>query len=482
MTRARRGRHAVERVARPPETKASKSKLTGSVVTELPLWQQFGRIGGPTMTPSAVTLVLTSADLGVISGFVDLVHESRQKDLHIHSVLSTFESDISGIEWNVLPATGTKNPRKSETKLANVYQAAVNECVGFQEMLAHEAGEAELFGHATSEVVWGYYTGSTPLLKGLFVPKKITTINCNRFGFRQTDGKLLFDASGNGMVEVGGVDLLAEYVPGKFIQHRPRINGDVPVREGVGRALLWFAIFRNWDLRDWLTAAEKGWKPSTIVKWLKSMGSVDEEDIILAKLIAERLTTNASIAMPDTLDVKQEWPKNGSVGTQSQHREFAEWAGQEISKGILGHTQVVEVGTRGARSASEVGYAVSKDRKRPRALSLAATLHAQLTVPFVAFNAPGKRAPYLLPNLEDPINLKEFSETLRNLTGPQGAGMPVSVVWSRERMRMPTPEPGEEMMGGVMQADDSQKPETPPTSEPDVPPDTPDEGDDDQAA
>ncbi len=477
MTRAARGRHAVERAAPPVETKlAGKSKLTGTVIAELPLWQQFGRIGGPGMTPARVSQVLQSADLGQIASFVDLMHEAREKDLHLHSVLSTFEADLSGVEWRVLPATGTKNPRKGETKLATVYQAAIDECQGFQDMLAHEAGESELFGHATSEVIWGYYSGTTPLLQGLFVPRKVIPISCRRFGFRTSDGRLLFDVANSGYVDTNGVDLLAEFVPGKFIQHRPRVNGDVPIREGIGRALLWYALFRSWDIRDWLTAAEKGWKPSTIVKWMKSLGAVDDEDIVLAKLIAERLTTNASIAMPDTLDVKQDWPKNGSVGSQSQHREFAEWAGQEMSKGVLGHTQVVEVGTKGARSASEVGYSVSKDRKRPRALSLAATLHAQLTIPFVAFNRPGKHAPFLLPNLGEPINMAEFSKALKDLTGPQGAGMPVQVSWAREQLRIPNPDEGEEMMGGGAPVDPNAKPDSSPTP-PDVPP--PDDAPDD---
>ncbi len=446
-----------EAPAPPVEEKASTDPdLRGSVVGELPIWQQFGRIGGA-MTPTQVTTILSERDSGRITSFVDITHDARQKDLHLHSCLAALESDISGAEWKAQPPPGPGRAPKAEANLAKVYQAALDECAGFREMLAHSVGEGELFGHATSEVIWGYYEGNTPLLKGWFVPLRIKPISCNRFGFRTSDGRLLWDRQGTGNVDVGGVDLLASYVPGKFIQHRPRINGDVAVREGVAGAILWYALFRNWDIQDWMVAAEQGWKPFKVITWKKTGGMSDKEDAILARKIAANFVPSGGVSKPDTVDVQVEWPKDILGSSGSQHRELYEVLGQEISKGVLGHTQIVEVGTKGARSASEVGYKVSKGRKKPRALSLALTLHSHLSVPFAAFNKPGKRAPFLLPNLEDPVDLLEFGRALEKYTK---GGLRTPAAWARDQLKMPEPGPGEEILdpratGGVIEPKDS---------------------------
>ena len=49
---------------------------------------------------------------------------------------------------------------------------------------------------------------------------------------------------------------LDRFPAGKFIVHRPRVRGVYPVKEGLGRLLVWWATFKRFAVRDFAAFAE----------------------------------------------------------------------------------------------------------------------------------------------------------------------------------------------------------------------------------
>jgi phage gp29-like protein len=119
-----------------------------------------------------------------------------------------------------------------------------------------------------------------------------------------------------------------------------------------------------------------------------------------------------------------------------------EWLGMEVSKAILGHTLLIESGTRGARSLGEVGYKMAEQRRNARALSLAATLNAHLVIPLVRMNAGRKPIPFLLPDIQSEIDLGQFSESVDRLA----RRMRVPASYVREQAQIPEPQGDEEVL------------------------------------
>jgi phage gp29-like protein len=235
-----------------------------------------------------------------------------------------------------------------------------------------------------------------------------------------------------------------EFPRGKFVQVRRRINGDVLTREGLCRVLMWAALFRNWTLRDWLTAAEIGWKPWRVGKFKKSASS---EDITILKSALQRMSSTGTAALPETVDLLVEWPKGATSSTQSLHKELCEFLAGEISKAVLGQTLTTEAGARGARSLGDTQAANSL---RPRIEADAEVISSALTRDLVsAFyqinfgNAEGARWVF---QTEDRQNTEAFAKAIKDL---RDAGLEIPAGWVRDQIGMPPPKPGEEMLAGA---------------------------------
>ena len=430
------------------------ASLVDDVVPDSPLWAQFSRIGG-SLTPQQVSNIIREADVGNIARLVDLMHESRQKDCHLQSVLQTRELAVKGLTWDALAPA--EKPLKREQRAAKRLRQAVQDASGFPDTVAHLVGEGTLFGFAVTQVVWEHSSD------GLLVPKEFKPVSCRRFGYGQKNGRLMFDPDGFGNVDASGVDLLAEYPAGKFIFYTPRVNGDVQIREGLCRALLWAALFRNWDVRDWLMFAELAWKPLRRAVWKN--GDMRKEDRAKIRQAMQAWTSSGVLTHPDSIDVFLEWNKGASSSGTSggPHEQLARWLGEEMSKAVLGSSDIVEPGKNGARAATAERGEVRKDILEADSLGITAALTQHVARPFYEMNyGPRMRGGMLALMTEDTVNLKEFAEAVEKLVK---AGLAVPANWVRDIVNMPEPEPEEEVIGGQAKEPEAKPPDPGPGSE-----------------
>jgi len=409
-----------------------------SVLAPLRLDNQLTRVGGP-VTPTIVSSIIIEADGGYTHRLVDLMNEQRQKDCHLQSLLGTREAALTGLRWTVEPASRDEEDFKRanfvEQALRDANGEGSKESRGFVDLISHLTGGV-FYGYAVSEIEWAVV--DIEGTRGL-APIGFRNHSPRRFRFDDY-GTLGWWDSGS-PVSLEPIDLQRKY-PFKFVQHQPRINGDIPAREGLGRVLVWASIFRTWDISDWLRLAELAWKP-----WRMGTYSPDASDEEIQGLVnaLELLTTNGIGVFSNRAEINVEWPERGRGG-KPEHESLADWLGAEMSKAVLGQTLTVESGERGARSLGEVHDRVRKDIRELDAISTAVTINRDIVVPMIDMNFSTDRPPPKFAFITDDI--VDIGALGRMLDAMVRSGLKIPQKWARDKAGIPEPEPDDELLMG----------------------------------
>ena len=408
------------------------------VLQPLPVQEQFTRLGGG-LTPASVSTILREADTGSIYRLVDLANESRQKDCHLQGILHTREIALSGLRWNIKPsiAAGADVATESDKAVAWFCEDALANAKGRGD---DSKGFGDLLAHMQTGVYHGFAVAETDYTRaGMgIVPVGFFLASPRRFGFNSDTGMLEWRDQ-NTMRD--GVRLQQTY-PYKFIQHQPRVNGDVPTREGLSHVLIWSALFRNWDIADWMKLAELSWKPWRFGVYKKTAST---EDINELRTALQYLTTNGVCMHSERVEVNVEWPER-ERGTRPGHSVLAEFMAMEMSKAVLGQTLTVESGERGARSLGEVHDRVRLDIREADAVAVATTIQRDILAPLVKLNfGAGVAVPEFAFVTEDAVDVGAFARACAQLVQN---GLAVPQWWVRDRIGAPEPRPDEDILSG----------------------------------
>jgi len=376
---------------------------------------------------------MQEADAGQPARLVDLFNESRQKDGHLQSVLSTRERAVSLCEISfVIPDNVDAGEKLKDRKSREFCQRIVAEFDNWPLLIEHLTASVNA-GHATAEILWRKTND------GFLLPYRCRPLHPRDFFFRLSDGALRYARSTGDMI---GVDLLEEN-PGRIIQIQRRIVGDVQVREGLIRLLVWAALFRNWSLRDWIALGEIGWKPWRIGKYEKN---ATQQDIDGLRQVLDLVGSTGAAAIPETTNLEVEWPKGMAPGTggSSTHRELFDALAREMSKAVLGQTTIVEPGPNGDRAGVEARDALRTDIRESDAIAVAANLRAQLFAPAVAVNmSENALVPVPWFQTDEAVDQLKFAQAVEKLAKcvPR-----ISAKWVRDEVGMPEPKEGDEFL------------------------------------
>lgn len=428
--------------ARKPQA-APAGDLDTFVTPEPGIWSQARRIGGA-LSPAQVSAIIGTADSGRPQQLVDIFAEARQKDTDLQSYLETREIAVKQlrIEVSAGDERNGKKPRRKDVKAANVLADALRRCINLPDALAHMEGSGSAFGHGTVELRWD-------MRDGWLVPVEAYRVQARRFAFRQVDGALLYDPTNMQTVEgSSGIDLMAAYAPGKFVQYRPRVNGDVLIREGYARALIWAALFRNWSIADWLHLAELSWKP-----WRRGVfkKGADKADISRLRTILEQMGASGVALHPDSVEVMIEWPKASAGTTSGNHQSLAGYMSRGMARCILGSADIVDANSaNGSRAATATRAELRKDRLYAAAIGIGSVLTQQVAEPFYRYNDPTARIGYVMLLTDDTVDLAAFATAMKTL---RDAGLKIPAKWVREQTGIPEPAAEEELLSATPNQD-----------------------------
>jgi phage gp29-like protein len=410
----------------------------GISIPQLPLWAQYQRIGGP-LTPEEVTSAIRQADQGAMAPIADLLLDARKKDGHLQSILGNREMMLANLPYEVLAPEGAG---RKDRKAADICREALKNAKGAQDPNGPLAGVRGLFAHLQGAVGHGYSLAETVYVKSdrMLWPVGWNLVGPRRIAFEQSTGRPHWWDSNHAGLTYPGIDLLGGFAPGKLIFHQPRITGDVATGEGLGRVLLWAALFRSWSLRDWVALGELAWKPWRRGSYTKQ-ADPDEIKGLVNKL--RNLASGGVATFSDQISVTVEYPKG--IGPGSSHKELRAELAADMSKAVLGQTLTTEAGERGARSLGEVHDDVKANIRQYDACSVAETIERWFFAPLVYMNlGPGVAVPQLRFLTEEAVDLGEFGEGVGKL---RDAGLRIPAAWVRDRAGIPEPQEGDELLG-----------------------------------
>ncbi len=440
--------------AGPMIQRAAMRNMSARVLPDLAIWSQFQRTGGG-LTPAQVSGILREADSGDMRRLVDLGNDMRQKDGHLQGILSQVEEAIGELEWKIVPPESAKARDKRAAKFV---EGALRSCKGemdnpipsdLSSLIAHIVG-GFFYSYSVSEIRW------VKRADGYIVPAAFTNHSPRRFGFRQSDSALVWRDDG---MDFNGVEFKKLY-PNRFVVGMPRVTGDVRVREGLIRVLVWAALFRNWSITDWLRTAELSWKPWRLGKFKKDKAS--DEDISGLNNVLTQLSTNGSAILPDSTEVQVFWPQGDAGGGRKTHGELFDVVGREMSKATLGQTDTVDGSRSTGYAQTKVMSEAEKRRIRSRARFVASIITRDVVRPMVMMNfGKGVAVPDFVFVMSDPVDIQRFADGVSKLVG---AGANVTQAYVRDQVGMPEPTAKDDLLKPAA----TTQPASPPVGEPDA--------------
>lgn len=410
---------------------ATKKNMVGPSLTgPSPVRDLYVTRVGSALNPRRVSSILTTADQGEPAQWHDLLNELRQKDAVIHSVLQTREDALLGCPWVLLPhvQTGKRKPTKRAEKVAALCSEWLRQIPDLDRSLAHLT-DAIYKGYSVCEVTWtrrGRY----------IVPVGLHPIQGRRFAFDDEQNLRVYD---DGLRPWPGDDLIRQF-PYRFVVHQPRVNGDSPTREGLGRVLVWLSCFASWSWRDWMMFAELFGKPWRILTLDRA--KVQDEDEDAAESIVQDATSSTSILLYENMKLDIRWPD--APGGASPAPSIIDKAAQFIALatlGQLGTTGSVQNGLGGKGDAREK---VRADILHSDGVAMASTLR-RLVAWMVAVNfGANEPVPGLSFSTDDVGDTQRIATVLD--TAVNKLSLPVSQAHAYSALGIPAPAPGDVLL------------------------------------
>jgi phage gp29-like protein len=438
-----------------------------------PLTQQLLYVG--VQTPDDVAALMRLADTGYMYRLCDFWEEQRNRDCHLNTVAYRREHALSTVGWQMVPASD----RPRDLRIAAWTEDALKRMGDVEHREARAQGLdlrpfADLVVHLNGATIPGYAASELLYTKDSrrIIPAGALPMGSRRFVYSQFDGSLRWwDATGpvDG-VPYPGRDLLRDFPSGRFIVHRPRINGAAGPREGLIRPLLWASLFRTWDIGDWLKLAELAWKP---YRWGTYKPEAGDADIKALDKALQLLMSHGWTRISERTALNIKFPENTASAGGGQHEALARFLAEEMSKAATGHTLTVEEGKKGTARTAATGEHVAHGILEIDARAEEGTIQRHLIAPLVRANFGNVPCPRFVFVTELGADITALSTAIATLV--EKAGLKgITAAWVRSLLGAPEPDEGQEVLGGVLWTPPTktaeemaaEKPVAPPAPEP----------------
>lgn len=373
------------------------------------------------LTPVRLSDVLARAALGDIHDFLTLAEEMEERDLHYGSVLSTRKRVVSGVEHEVVAA--------SESARDEEIAQAVRDMLDNISLpdLVEDCLDALGKGFSCTEIIWDASASQ-------WWPDRFEWRDPRFFKFDKVAGRKL--------LLMGDEDIEGRPLPAyKFITHLPRIKCGLPIRGGLARMVAVAYMCKSVALTDWMAFAELFGMPIRIGKYGPSATSA--EKATLRNAVAN-IGSDAAAIIPESMQIELVAVAR-TAGGEVMYQTLCDFLDRQVSKGVVGQTSTADAQATGMGSNNaNVHNEVRDDICRADLRQLRATLNRDLVRPFVDFNfGPQKRYPQLQFPIAEPEDIAALTHALEKLVP---LGLKVSGRDVREKMGLPEPREGDELL------------------------------------
>ena len=370
------------------------------------------------LTPIKLAEIFKEADVGDVMRQMELFEEMEEKDPHLFSQLQTRKNAVTGLDYEIIPFD-PDDPRDKE--IAKFVEDQINAVENFEDIeidLLDAIGK----GFAVSEILWGYDDGHV-------VIEDIRSRHQKRF-FWDVDDK--FKCRTQEHPE--GIELPEN----KFILHRYKARSGHPSRAGVLRVVAWMYLFKNYDVKDWISFAEIYGLPLRLGKYAPGASEDDKRSLMQALI---QIGADAAGIIPDGTSI--DFITTDKTSSTDLYEKLARYCDEQISKAVLGQTLTSDSGG-GSFAQSKTHNEVRHDLTVADCKALAATLRRFLIKPLVLFNfGEDKRIPYIRYDCEEAEDLQQTATIVGTLIEKTGLKIPTAYLY--KKFSIPKPEAGEEI-------------------------------------
>jgi phage gp29-like protein len=406
----------------PPLKRPDTSEIAVAQVTD-----KYSEYPSNGLTPVKLAEIFREADAGDVLRQMELFEEFEEKDPHLFSQLQTRKNAVTGLDYEIIPFDSDDDRDK---EIAEFVAEQINSIENFEDVQT-DLLDAIGKGFAVSEIIWGYDEGRV-------VIEDIRSRHQKRFFWDSIDDSFKVRTAEH----PEGI-MLPE---NKFILHRYKARSGHPSRAGVLRVVAWMYLFKNYDLKDWVSFAEIYGLPLRLGKYQPG-ASEDDKRALMQALI--QIGADAAGIIPDGTSI--EFITTEKTSSTDLYERLARYCDEQISKAVLGQTLTSDSGG-GSYAQSKTHNEVRHDLTVADCKALAATLRRYLIRPLVLYNfGEDKRIPYLRYDCEEAGDLKETAEIIGTLIEKTGLKVPTSYLY--KKFSIPKPEANEEIAtpsyGGV---------------------------------
>ncbi len=405
--------------------KKDKKKKAGRPVTALlaagDVNDKFSEYPSEGLTPQRLARIFKEADGGDVRAQMELFEEMEEKDTHLFSQLQTRKLAVTGLDWEVQPLSGSDRDKE----IAEWIDGQLKGLEDFDALLI-DMLDAIGKGVSMMELSWDVDGELQDVVTDIqYVHPK----------------RLVWDPLTDEMLVC-----TKEYPAGmslpenKFVIHRYKAKSGHASRAGVLRVVAWMYLFKNYDLKDWVSFCEVFGMPLRLGKYDASASEDDKKKLMEAVF---RLGTDAAGIVPSSTMI--EFIESQKTTSVEIYERLARYCDEQISKAVLGQTLTADSGG-GSYAQSKTHDEVRHDLTVADAKALAATIRRDIIRPLVEFNfGTDVGVPLFAFDCKEAEDQKELAEVYRTLACDMGLEIPKSHVY--KKFNIPKPEEGESVLG-----------------------------------
>ncbi|WP_249179718.1 DUF935 domain-containing protein [Burkholderia dolosa] len=373
------------------------------------------------LTPKKLHSILEAAEYGDLMAQSDLFTDMEERDAHLFADMSKRKRALLTLDWNIVaPANASAQEKKQAAQLEEWFTDFANlDDVLFDQM------DAVGHGFSAQEIEWHQ-------VEKVWLPKTLTHRPQRWFRTPLYDGNdlRLRDNSSDG----------APLWPFGWLVHKHRAKSGYLTRAGLHRVLAWPYLFKTYAVSDLAEFLEIYGLPLRVGKY--PPGSTKEEKATLLRAVAE-IGHNAAGIIPEGMLIEFQ---EAADGTKDPFEAMIDWCEKSVSKAILGGTLTSQAdGKTSTNALGKTHNEVRRDLLTSDARQAQRTL-TNLCYMLSALNfgaSDPRRCPRFEFDTRDAEDLALYADALPKLVG---AGVKVPRQWAQDKLMIPEPKDGEDIL------------------------------------